>query len=85
MTAIPDELRQVLENRHPSVREIARWFTYRHLPEHLQPVSRACTRLAWEMLEGYPDSPELTTGLRKLLEAKDCFVRAAIAAQEDAP
>jgi hypothetical protein len=23
-----------------------------------------------------PDGPEKTTGLRKLLEAKDCFVRA---------
>ena len=26
-----------------------------------------------------PDGPELTAGLRKLLEAKDCFVRTAIA------
>lgn len=25
-----------------------------------------------------PDGPELTAGLRKLLEAKDCFVRAAL-------
>lgn len=24
------------------------------------------------------DSPELTTGFRKLLEAKDCFVRASL-------
>jgi hypothetical protein len=25
-----------------------------------------------------PDGPELTVGLRKLLEAKDCLVRAAL-------
>jgi hypothetical protein len=83
MTATSDEL--PLAGRHPSVREIGRWFTYRHLPAHLQPVSIACVRLAAEMIAGYPDSPELTAGLRKLLEAKDCFVRAAIAAQEDQP
>lgn len=35
-----------------------------------------------DVIEDLPDSPELTTGLRKLLEAKDCFVRAAIAAAE---
>ncbi len=41
--------------------------------------------LAWEsfqlglfMVNTVPDSPELTAGLRKLLEAKDCFVRAAL-------
>lgn len=34
--------------------------------------------VALNMVEGLPDSPELTAGLRKLLEAKDCFVRAAV-------
>jgi hypothetical protein len=29
------------------------------------------------------DSPELTAGLRKLLEAKDCFVRAALDSEAD--
>jgi hypothetical protein len=28
------------------------------------------------MIKRLPDGPELTAGLRKLLEAKDCFVRA---------
>ncbi len=31
-----------------------------------------------------PEGPELTAGLRKLLEAKDCFVRAAMAAKDPA-
>jgi len=30
-----------------------------------------------------PPSAEVTTGLRKLLEAKDCFVRAAVTARKD--
>jgi hypothetical protein len=34
--------------------------------------------LAKTMVEGLPDGPELSAGLRKLLEAKDCFVRAAV-------
>lgn len=29
------------------------------------------------------DSPELTAGLRKLLEAKDCFVRCAVLFNDD--
>jgi hypothetical protein len=33
------------------------------------------------MLQKLDDGPELTIGLRKLLEAKDCFVRQA---REDA-
>ena len=34
--------------------------------------------LAEAMVNALPDGPELTAGLRKLLEAKDCFVRAAL-------
>jgi len=30
------------------------------------------------MIEALPDGPELSAGLRKLLESKDCFVRAAL-------
>lgn len=43
-----------------------------------QTVSRPCHDLAAQMIAALPDGPELTTGLRKLLEAKDCFVRAAL-------
>jgi hypothetical protein len=34
---------------------------------------------ATEMAKRLPQNPELTAGLRKLLEAKDCFVRAKLA------
>lgn len=67
-------------NRHPSTQAISQYFGYDHLPTHLRDISKACHDLAVEMLVEIPDSPELVAGLRKLLEAKDCFVRAAIPA-----
>lgn len=57
---------------------ILRWFEYDHLPEHLQGVSRAFSELAHEVEERLPAGPEKSTALRKLLEAKDAAVRAAI-------
>jgi hypothetical protein len=71
-----------LANRHPATRQIARYFAYGHLPEPLQTVSGFCAALAEQMIHQLPDGPELTTGLRKLLEAKDCFVRAALPPEE---
>jgi hypothetical protein len=66
------------EGRHPGTQQLARWFTFDHLQEDLRPPSRACAELAADMIRDLPDGPELSAGLRKLLEAKDCFVRAAI-------
>jgi hypothetical protein len=66
------------DTRHPATTGLLRYFEYAHLPEHLQAVSRPCAELAHELVGVLPDGPELTIGLRKLLEAKDCFVRAAL-------
>lgn len=66
-------------HRPPEVREIAAWFDHDHLPHGpARAVSAMCEVLADEVIGGTPDSAELTAGLRKLLEAKDCFVRAAL-------
>lgn len=67
-----------LEGRHPGTVSIARYFAYEHLKTPLRGVSQQCSNLAEEMIGTLPDGPELTAGLRKLLEAKDCFVRAAL-------
>ncbi len=64
--------------RHPATVGLLRWFEFDHLPTRLQPVSRRRAFLAEQMVADLPDGPELTTGLRKLLEAKDCFVRASL-------
>lgn len=58
------------------VESILRHFAYAHLPERLQAVSRPICELAQTMASTLPMDPETTAGLRKLLEAKDCFVRA---------
>jgi len=55
------------------------YFSYEHLPEgKLRETSKSCTELAFDMVNRLPDCAEKTAGLRKLLEAKDCFVRAAL-------
>lgn len=68
-----------LDGRHPGTQQVARWFDYEHLTNgHARRISQKCHDLADEMLAELPDSPELTVGLRKLLEAKDAFVRSAL-------
>lgn len=57
---------------------ILRYFTYAHLPQPLQDISRLAHDCAQEYERMLPDGPEKSAGLRKLLEAKDCFVRAAL-------
>lgn len=57
---------------------LLQFFTYAHLPQHLQDVSAMFAHLASILVSTLPRNPERTTCLRKLLEAKDCFVRAAI-------
>jgi len=54
------------------------WFKYDHLPLNLRAVSRECALLAETMDQALLEGPEKTAGLRKLLEAKDCFVRAEL-------
>lgn len=53
-----------------------KYFKYDHLPENLQGISQQIGDLAKWMEAELPDSPEKSAGMRKLLEAKDCFVRA---------
>ncbi len=65
-------------HRHPGTTGLVRFFAWAHLPERLQATSAPIGLLALEMVDTLPDGPELTAGLRKLLEAKDCFVRAAL-------
>lgn len=69
-----------MTGRHPATEQLLEFFAYDHLPPHLAAVSRPFADLAQSLLSVLPDSAELTAGLRKLLEAKDCAVRATVAA-----
>lgn len=69
---------------HPSMESILRAFKYEHLKEgDVRDTSRACSALAHHMAHTLPSSSEVVAGLRKLREAKDCFVLAAVWAEED--
>ena len=58
--------------------DIMKYFEYSHLPEKLQRISKPICDIA-KIYDGkYSNSQEKSAGLRKLLEAKDCFVRAAL-------
>lgn len=54
------------------------FFRFAHLPPHLQAVSKPFGELATQMIATLPSNPERTAALRKLLEAKDCAVRALL-------
>ncbi len=61
---------------HPSTAQLLDFFAYDHLPVHLQEQSKPFSDLAHLMVDRSPvGGPELTVALRKLLEAKDAFVR----------
>lgn len=64
---------------HPSIEHLLQFFEYEHLPAHLQDISRPFRALAYQIAEDAPSNAETTVGLRKLLEAKDCIVRAHVA------
>lgn len=57
---------------------ILRYFHYSHLPPSLQAVSQQFCSLALFIVNSTPRNAERTVALRKLLEAKDCAVRAAL-------
>lgn len=58
-------------------------FRYAHLPPRLQEVSKVFADTARWMVDNITSSAERTAGLRKLLEGKDCAVRARLEADEN--
>lgn len=64
---------------HPATEQLLRYFAYEHLPAYLQTFSVPFHDLAHQLAgNDQLDGPELTVALRKLLEAKDAAVRAAL-------
>lgn len=58
--------------------DLMQFFAWEHLPAHLQGISRPFGQLAASMVAQVQPCAERTVMLRKLLEAKDCAVRAAL-------
>lgn len=82
---------------YPSQEPLLQFFAYKHLPPNLQAISKPFCRLANAIIHGeaiadgvpgeafgppLPRNPERTVALRKLLEAKDCAVRAVLFKEE---
>ena len=56
-----------------------KYFSFEHLPDGpLKNTSVKFYDLACQLEAEVKDGPEKSAGMRKLLEAKDCFVRAAL-------
>ncbi len=55
-----------------------KWFEYSHLPADLHVTSKPFHDLAHDIRNNIAPGPERTVALRKLLEAKDCAVRARL-------
>lgn len=62
---------------HPTTAALLEHFTTDHLPPHLAAISRPFGDLA-HLVASTTDGAETTVCLRKLLEAKDCAVRAVV-------
>mgnify|MGYP003436487057 FL=1 len=60
------------------ISSILQYFTYKHLPEHLQEISKHFSEVAYLMVDKLPVNRETIKSLDKLLEAKDAAVRAYI-------
>lgn len=73
---IPERLtNKPTSSRHPSVKHLMQFFVYPDISE-VSPVAKTMGECAAFMAMNLKDCPEKTAGLRKLLEAKDCFMRA---------
>lgn len=75
MPEISEPNKQALLFNYP----ILEYFKYDHLPPHLQEASKPWCDLAYAAAAAVLEShAEIAAGLRKLLEAKDCFVRSRL-------
>lgn len=72
------EEKDTLPNPAMDAEPLGQFFAYAHLPPHLAEVSRPFYLLASRIVDTLPRNPERTVALRKLLEAKDCAVRAKL-------
>jgi hypothetical protein len=83
-TQMPDETEPTPQmgdsapSQAPLPDPLLQFFEFSHLPPHLAEISGSFAQLAHEVCAVLPRNPERTVALRKLLEAKDCAVRARL-------
>lgn len=62
----------------PLMKNTLQFFEYKHLQPHLREVSMPFAQLALKMEQMLPSNEQREAMMAKLLEAKDCAVRAFI-------
>jgi hypothetical protein len=82
MTTTPDIPETYITAAMVAEDGILAFFDFEHLPPHLQAFSRPFAELAVMLQRSVPRSAERTMAFRKLLEAKDAAVRAALPPRE---
>lgn len=78
VSGLESELSMSVPHEH-----VMQFFSYAHLPDPLQKISKPFCELAHHIEQTTPRNPERSVALRKLLEAKDAAVRAHISAGPD--
>ena len=69
---------------NPAIQHVLQFFAFEHLPPKLREVSEPFHALAHKVAGG-SQNQETTVALRKLLEAKDAAVRAALVPVTETP
>lgn len=73
----PDKVGRPANSERPE--RMLQWFVFEHLTdEEMRNTSALFASTAEALVHSIPPGPERTAALRKLLEAKDCAVRAVL-------
>lgn len=67
-----------MSRNEPLNEPLLQFFESAHLPSHLAAISGEFYNLACTLVAILPRNPERTVALRKLIESKDCAVRARL-------
>jgi hypothetical protein len=73
---MPPEL--MIPSDYGTGERMMRWLSYEHLAAELQSLVKVYNDLGLLICNSIPAGPERTVALRKLVESKDCAVRAHI-------
>lgn len=75
--------KSILAQHVKPVTDVVRFLDSSHLRDDLKAVPQMFEKLAADLLQKIPSSPELTKTMQKLVEAKDQAVRSQIHAVEN--
>lgn len=69
------EIRKKFFTRHLATVSLLQFFSDEHLQPELKEIIKPVRTAAFAMVDLLPDGPELATGIRALIDAKNAFIR----------